>query len=76
MVLWSSLNDQEMDTRLSGQKSMAGMPTANDALGTQGLGTEPIGESCEVQKGDQVSRRHFEKKVQCAGGDAPPSKAL
>lgn len=50
------------------------MPTAIDAPGTQGLGIQATGESCDVRNGAQVPRRHFKKKAQCAGGDAPPSK--
>lgn len=76
MVLWSLLNDQEMDIGSSGQKTMTAMRNANDAPGTQGLGTQPTAESCGVQKGAQVSRRHLKKKAQRAGGDAPPSQAL
>lgn len=54
-VGWALLSDQEVDTRLSGQKMMAVTLT------------QPIGESCIVHKGDRVSRRHFKKNEQCAG---------
>lgn len=54
-VGWALLSDQEVDTRLSGQKMMAVTLT------------QPIGESCIVHKGDRVSRRRFKKNEQCAG---------
>lgn len=45
------------------------MPIVSIAPGIQDLGTQPVGESCEMPKGVGVSRRHFKKTEECTGGN-------
>lgn len=48
---------------------MTAMPIVSIALGIQDLGTQPVGESCEMPKAVGVSRRHFKKTEECTGGN-------